>query len=291
MKRGAKMVRRGDPTVLRLVAGFLRQMVDTSQAGFGEAVGVDQAAISRFESGDQPPSEEVLQRMAAVARVPWRVVVHLRPIFAAVVSARARASSAGAGATRLERALLDFARLAVAPLLLAPGESPRHRTPEEARREAEEVWAALAPFPPRERRRLLGLARRASRSWALAVRLCEASRRAAADKAKEALELAELALWIAERVDEEEGFRRRLRGYCLHYLANARRVATDFDGAREASARGGELWRSGLDTDPPLLEEWRLFSLEASLRREEHRFAEALDLLDRARAASGGNPT
>src|SRR5882672_11605463 len=35
------------------------------------------------------------------------------------------------------------------------------------------------------------------------------------------------------------------------------------------------------------LTEWRLLDLEASLKRAQHRFSEALDLLERARAACG----
>ena len=36
-----------------------------------------------------------------------------------------------------------------------------------------------------------------------------------------------------------------------------------------------------------LLDEWQVLSLEASLRREQHRYTEALELLDRARAVCG----
>jgi tetratricopeptide (TPR) repeat protein len=96
---------------------------------------------------------------------------------------------------------------------------------------------------------------------------------------------------VAERVEGAagQGWRPRLQGYCWAHLANARRVATDFDGAHEAFARAWELWRAG-EADPDWLPEWRLLSLEASLRREQRRFPEALELLDRASALSGGDP-
>ncbi len=57
-------------------------------------------------------------------------------------------------------------------------------------------------------------------------------------------------------------------------------------GAEEAFARAGEFWEAGATADPGLLPEWRLLDLKASLRRDQRRFAEALDLLDRARTAS-----
>jgi hypothetical protein len=57
------------------------------------------------------------------------------------------------------------------------------------------------------------------------------------------LELAELALSIAERVPGEESWRSRLKGYCWAHIANARRVANDLSGADEALTRAWELWR------------------------------------------------
>ncbi|HSS78727.1 MAG TPA: hypothetical protein VLV54_18555, partial [Thermoanaerobaculia bacterium] len=77
---------------------------------------------------------------------------------------------------------------------------------------------------------------------------------------------------------------------CWGHIGNARRVATDFDSADEAFAQAWKLWRSGSGIESELLPEWRLLDLEASLRREQQRFTEALELLDQARTASGGEP-
>ncbi|MBW8876706.1 MAG: hypothetical protein JF614_17215 [Acidobacteria bacterium] len=79
----------------------------------------------------------------------------------------------------------------------------------------------------------------------------------------------------------------RAQGYCWGHVANARRVGNDLSGADEAFVRAWDLWRAGGESD---LAEWRLLDLEASLRRDERRFSEALELLDRARAASGDDP-
>ncbi|HKI06424.1 MAG TPA: hypothetical protein VKK31_30875, partial [Thermoanaerobaculia bacterium] len=81
----------------------------------------------------------------------------------------------------------------------------------------------------------------------------------------------------------------RLKSYCLAHVANARRVANDHAGADEAFARAWEFWRAGAGSDPELLPDWVLPSMEASLRRDQRRFSEALDLLDRARGCRDGS--
>jgi len=68
----------------------------------------------------------------------------------------------------------------------------------------------------------------AGRSAALAPRICEASAQAAERSDPEALELAELAFSIAERVEGEESG--HVRGYCWAHVVNARRVAERLDG-------------------------------------------------------------
>ena len=115
------------------------------------------------------------------------------------------------------------------------------------------------------------------------------SQRMAAHRVEDALELANLALSIAERVPGEEGRRSRLMGYCWAHVGNARRVANDLSGADEAFTRTWDLWLAGADSGPDSLAEWRLLDLEASLRRAERRFQAALELLDKAQAAAAGD--
>jgi transcriptional regulator with XRE-family HTH domain len=281
------MAKRGDPRVLRLVVRFLRDRADLSQAEFGKACRVDQSAISRYET-DTPVPEDVLRRMAAVARVEWWFVVALRCLYAAILaSARRRGEVASAEPLNVE--ILEPALLAVTSYLMEDDVARTLPQPAmEARREAEEVWSALERFPIPDRRRLIALALRPGRSVALAARACEASERAAAHSVEDALELAELALFIAEQAPD--GRRSRVLSYCWGYIGNAHRVATDFDAADEAFARAWNLRPAGADSDHELLPEWRLLDLEASLRRAERRLSEALDLLARARAISGGDP-
>ena len=120
----------------------------------------------------------------------------------------------------------------------------------------------------------------------MAEQACKASIRKAAHSAGAALELAELALSIAERVPGQESWRSRLKGYCLAHKAHALRIANKLAESEEGFARAWDLWRAGADPDA-LLPEWLLLAMEASLRRAQRRFPEALDLLDQAVTSPG----
>jgi hypothetical protein len=61
------------------------------------------------------------------------------------------------------------------------------------------------------------------------MRICEASAQAVDRDAREALELAELAFSIAERVEGEESG--RVQAYCRERLDSARRAADELAGA------------------------------------------------------------
>lgn len=275
------MAERGDPQVLRHVVVYLLDKTGMTQGTFAEKVGTSQSHISNWTLGKEAPPEATLIRMAAVARVPWHVVQHLIRFLTAVKEAVEHRTEAGV--TAFNHAVLDNVLLAVLPYLVEEAWAPLPL--DEALREAREIWAALAPLPQEERRRRIDTAPpEACRSWAALVKVvCEASAKAAADSAERAREFAELAFPIAERVQQEESA--GAKGYCWGYLGNARRVANDLDGADEALAQARTLWRAGSSWFP----EWRLLSLEASLRRAQHRFTEALVRLEEARASSAGD--
>ena len=118
--------------------------------------------------------------------------------------------------------------------------------------------------------------------WSMVEWLANASVRAAADRPARAVELAELALFTVRFVPGPACRRARLEGWALFHLANALRVKNDHDGADAAVDRGWASWRAGAEDDFLPFEEGRLLDLEASLRRAERRFDEALDLLARA---------
>jgi transcriptional regulator with XRE-family HTH domain len=239
------MAKRGDPGVLRLLVIFLRSQANRTQAEFGKESRVDQAQVSRYELGELAPSEEALRRMAKAAGIDWPLVVHLRQFYSALLEAARRSAIPAA------REIPEPVLLAMAPYLIElHNAKPTRPSPEDERREAEPIWTALEKYPVRFRRRLIELSPR-SGSWALAVRACEASVESAAHEAGEALELAELALSIAERAPGEESWRSRLKGYCWAHVAKARRAANDPAGAEEALAQARELWQAGGDAGLP----------------------------------------
>jgi tetratricopeptide (TPR) repeat protein len=74
------------------------------------------------------------------------------------------------------------------------------------------------------------------------------------------------------------------------FRANALRVATEFDAADAELAQGWKLWQAGDPSEPEILPEWRLHDLEASLRRAQRRFPEALECVRQAFALCGCEP-
>src|ERR1700710_1367995 len=92
--------KRGDPRVLRLVVRFLRDHADLSQTEFGKACRVDQVTISHYETDEAVP-EEVLRRMAAVARVEFGLVMQLGRVYAAIPPTAPPGRVGGGGAGRI----------------------------------------------------------------------------------------------------------------------------------------------------------------------------------------------
>ena len=252
------MAKRGDPAVLRHLVIFLRSHAQMTQEQFGKASRVAQPEVSLYENGRAAPSETVLRRMAKAARLDWPRVVDLRHFYSSFLSAAAQGNTVPMAKT-LDGTSLEPVLLAVTPYLLhLRSLEPPRPSPEEERREAEQIWERLEKHPVPLRRRLIELSPQ-SGNWALAVQACEASLKGAAGKADEALELAELALSIADRVPGEEGWRSRLKSYCWAHVAKARGAVDDLTGASEALARARELWRTGGGSDSELPAEERLW--------------------------------
>lgn len=130
---------------------------------------------------------------------------------------------------------------------------------------AVEQWKAMEPLAA-EDQRLVATTLRSERSWALAVRLCEAS--AAAVLAKnpaEALRLAELAVDLARAVPEN-AWRLRLLGWCEPFVADAHRAAGSLKAAQEVFARADQHWEQGATGDPArLLDSSQRLALKAAL--------------------------
>ena len=131
-----------------------------------------------------------------------------------------------------------------------------------AHREAGELWGRMQGLTRQEWRDLVTTFPE-YRSWALVLRVCDASVRAAAHDPADALELARFALFLAEQVQEDAGFTARLQGLVRGFVANALRVLEDFAAADAEFGAARKLWEAGADPDG-LLPAWRLDDLEAS---------------------------
>jgi transcriptional regulator with XRE-family HTH domain len=284
------------PEDLKLLVRFLRSLRDWSQKELAAAAQLDPSSIARYENGRTVPNPKALARLTAAVGVPASLAeTCLLPAIAAVRAAHSAgggtSAELGSIAAELERSLAAIGRSAAAIFLAAlakPAEPWERRGPpaEADRMLAARLWQTLAPLAPGEQRLLVEKSR-AFQTWALAERLCHESADAASDDAERAVELADLALLAAELAPGEGPWRLRLTGYCLGFVASARRVRNDQRGAEEAFASARQRWQQGETGDPAgLLAEWRLLDLEASLRRDQRRFAESLELSDRALAAA-----
>src|ERR1700687_4447947 len=120
----------------------------------------------------------------------------------------------------------------------------RARRLEQARVQAARQWDALRRLTAAQRLELVerspGL-----QHWALVELLCAESVRAAADHAGSALELARLALRVAELAPGEDAWRSRLQAYAWAFAANAERVGSDLVAAEGSFATAWRLWGGG----------------------------------------------
>ncbi|HET9678175.1 MAG TPA: tetratricopeptide repeat protein [Solirubrobacterales bacterium] len=150
------------------------------------------------------------------------------------------------------------------------------------RKEAGEVWERLAALPPSARLEVVRTAPE-YQGWALCERICQESVTEASRNVERAAGLAQLAQEVAERVPGPEDWRSGVRGYAAAHVANTLRVSGDLNAADALLERAKHLCQAG--SDPALvLDPGRFFNLEASLRRDQRRFPEALEALDQAQA-------
>jgi transcriptional regulator with XRE-family HTH domain len=253
-----------DPNATRFLAIFLRSYADLKQTELAKTSGISQALISRYESGKGEPSPESLRRISEAVGIPWPISRELGRCFISVIRRTERRWEEQGVDTmggKLLETLLEPALMAVFPYLIEElMAAPEPPSPEEQRREAEQIWENLQVYPLSRRRRLLELTQGAYPGWAVAERICEESLRTAEGEPDQALKLADLALFIAGKI-EDKGWRSRVEGYCWAHLAHARRAANDPAGAEEASARAWSLWQAGAGGEPGLLPEARVEAL------------------------------
>jgi tetratricopeptide (TPR) repeat protein len=260
--------------------GFLRWLKGGwNRARLAEKTGIDESQLRRYEAGMEPKlptidrilapfnvSFHTLEHSRWVLRLVRRLVRVKRPLPAPEGDADAKALG------RLELALQS-------PLI----EKVRSPPTDEDHRRVDALWEWLKALPD-HRRRLFLRGTRSFGEWLLAVRICRASEEAGADDPAEAVELARLALFAVEHTDVPEPFKIRLTGWSTGFLANAQRP-NSLPVAAATISQTWKLWREGEDPEG-LLSEARLFDLEASIRRGQRQFGQAIHLHEKALKAA-----
>jgi transcriptional regulator with XRE-family HTH domain len=269
-----------------LLARMLRAFSGLTQEQLAAELGVTQPLVAQIEGGESTPTREQLRGMARCAGIALRDAEELVREYEALRRPFRRPGRSaedlldGMASELRSRARAAYRRLLTLPI---PESLPRA----EDRLRAGDLFSRLERLDPPIRRGLVRLAE-PYQTWALCEQACHASERAASRDLEEAAAWARLAQEIAGRMRGPEAWRRRLRGYAAAHAANVVRVRGDLDAAAAAFEEAKRLWESGADP-AGVLDRGRMLDLEASLRRAERRFGEALALLDEA-VAVGRSP-
>jgi transcriptional regulator with XRE-family HTH domain/tetratricopeptide (TPR) repeat protein len=271
----------------------LRVICRQSQTELGAASGVPRDSISDYERGRFAPRSETLQRLVDAMGFTAATFDRARTFVEEVRDAR-HDSDLPAGDRALIAEIEDFAgdegramedftrrrlvRIGLVARVLA------------SRRQAPALWARLAPLPEGDQQRLVAGDPTLWTSGFCEL-LCQQSIDAAGDSAARAVHLAQLAVRVARRVEEDSPWPLRLEGYAWAHLANALRVASDLPAAERTFVHAMGLWEAGAASDPGLLNEARVLHLLASLRRAQRSLPETLALIDRALAVDRWHET
>jgi hypothetical protein len=163
-----------------------------------------------------------------------------------------------AAAEKLSRGLDTLAHAAVKSI--RPEPARRAALPRlEDRETARGLWERLERHEAGTRRLLIEEGEE-YRNWALSELLCDKSLEESADRA---LDLAETAVFIAERIPGENAWRSRVQGYAWAHVGGARRRRGDPRGAQEAFSRFRQLWRTTGEVHRALLDEMRVIAWES----------------------------
>jgi transcriptional regulator with XRE-family HTH domain len=276
---------------LSILLTFVREGQGWDQAQLASAAGISRKVLNDLERGRRRLTREKVETLIALMGLPSeRIDATLDLLAANRASARelpdlldpqAKAKAqVEAIAGKAARLTADYTR-ALLTLLTTEGDALK------ARQKAETLWNQLKRHAPTVRRQLVEDGMK-YRTWALCERVGAESVGQAPNHPKEAQELAELALLIAELTPGEDLWRHRIAGYAGIFLGNARRACNNLPGADQALSRARKLFEAGAPGDPGFLNETWLPWIESSLRRDQRRFPQALKRIDEALALDRG---
>jgi tetratricopeptide (TPR) repeat protein len=277
-----------DPGIVLL---FIRRGQGWSQVQLGKAAHTSPNLINDYEQGRKELSRKRLEFLISFIGVPPEVIdENLARLEANRAAAGAPGSAAGitparrrieAVVSRVGRLAAEFARAGLSIVALE-GEALQ------AREEARRLWPRLERRKTDERLLLVEEAVEV-RTWAMVELVSAKSIERAPSSPAEALELAELALRIAQLCLGDEWLRQRAQGYAWFHVGNARRATNDLLRADMALSRAKPLWKAGAPGDPGLFDEAIVLGLEATIRAAQRRFPEARRRIERALAIDRGS--
>ena len=260
------MKREGDPQDWKLVVILARALKGwTYQQDMAQACRIDVGLISDYERGDKTPSLGTRKRMAAGMGVDLSFLEQLAPLCRGIRLSFEKAlrpgSTAGVDQQQVNEKIAGAVQDSMAPFFLELAQLGGDPLPRpEDRAWADDLWNALAPLGP-EDQRTIATTLQNERSWALAVRICEAS--AKEENPDEALRLAELAVDLARGLDASP-WQLRLLGWCEVFEGAALRALGDLEKAQKSFERSDAHWNQGADGDPGgLLDDGRRAAVKA----------------------------
>jgi tetratricopeptide (TPR) repeat protein len=278
----------------RLFYMLIRGDMELDQAGFAAATGTSASQVSVYLKGDKTVPDIVLERAVDADRIP-RILVP--PALRAIRSFRA----ATRGWSRVDRVMSEtfFAELlawsgeALEAIFTIAAPDPPRRVPAAApsaadRELAAQLWLRLEPRNAGQRLAMVQ-ENEDFQSCALCELVAAKSIETAPSSPAKALELAELSLRIAELCPGDEWLCLSARGYAWFHIANSRRAANDLPGSDTALSTAASFWEAGTPGESGLFNAAIVLGLEATIRKSQRRFPEALERLEKALAADRGD--
>jgi len=295
------------PVVVSLGAALrqLRTSRDLTQTQLSRRSKVKRSNISDYEADKTVPDASTLARLLEALDYKWGAIDRAKSFLAGLATEESvtvpfdpgsdretllRAAAEEVSAVGLQAAELIRSTGRIGDLLAhLRGASPEsiEEIKKKDRALALKLFAELRSLPFKTQRQRIreepGFA-----NWALCELLCLESQRACARDLAQAAILADLAVVVAEQIQDDEAWREKLLGLAHAHVANVLRVKSDFKAAARTFRKAREHWEAGGFSHHGYLEEGLLDALEASLLRDEQKFAEALALLECAAANATG---
>jgi transcriptional regulator with XRE-family HTH domain len=262
---------KADKEELQAAVAILRTLRGWSQADLALATGLGASAVSRYESGAQRPSRQTFDRIAKAVGVrpflvrgllTWiraaRACVHgeqFQPTMEEVIETCA-SEVTETFATLLRQVGAD---LMGPPVLLA-----EHRAAMDRQIEVE-LWNLMETTPAEDWYAVIEQVPEV-RQWPLCMALCDKTiELVGKGKASQALELAGVAVRLAELYWTDGHWKLRLEGYARAHFAAVLKAGGKLDAAEETMQRARALWDAGGPGDASPLSEERLVELESYL--------------------------